>query len=81
MKCTKCGDWASGKICPSCSKKWTNMRTEVHAAIAIKHGKLTAETHKVYIEEVKRLEKIWHNDNYLYQTELEKMKELTTKSN
>lgn len=69
--CRRCGGSNTGKgICGKCLSKWTDMRKEAWQHCEVLYGKLTPETHPLYIKEMKRLERIWKKDSSKFEQEL-----------
>ncbi len=73
MKCIRCGDNQSRKICYACLDKWTDMRTTIFETLVKLHGQLSKENHPIFIKETKRLEKIWRKDKDQFSIALESL--------
>ncbi len=74
MKCIRCGDdHLNKRICSSCMKKWTDMRSAIYTQLVIKYGVLTPTNHEAFKKEMKRLEKIWKKDLQKFDIELIKL--------
>lgn len=63
MKC-KCGKdaWPNRRVCPTCLSLWSEMRKQLFDFLENKHGKMCQLNHPLFIEETKRLERVWRKD-------------------
>ena len=57
------------RICHSCLKEWTDMRTIAHKAAQKKYGKMNGENLKDIQKEMRRLEKLWRKDKQKFELE------------
>jgi len=81
-KCIRCGSYHDNKkICSSCLKKWTSMRSVIWETMTLVHGSFNPHTQEAWIKKTRKLEAIWRKDPEKFNNEIENIKTSKEESN